>query len=189
MEEAQRKFRFSDLGRLLLNSLKAIFKGEFLLRLRLGDYLLHITWCFFIVALTIWLSLMIDKTMTKVERGKAILTEQKEEIAQREFELERITSRSAVLTKLEEMGSPLREPQQRAYILTSEHRKTATSKKSVNEKEAGSSGKTAGGGKTAASKKTAAIKKSVNEKPKTGNTEHDTKGAAKTRKSTREGGR
>lgn len=159
MEEAQRKFRFSDLGRLLLNSLKAIFKGEFLLRLRLGDYLLHITWCFFIVALTIWLSLMIDKTMTKVERGKAILTEQKEEIAQREFELERITSRSAVLTKLEEMGSPLREPQQRAYILTSEHRKPAASKKSVNEK------------------------------PNTGNAAHNAQGAAKTRKSTREGGR
>lgn len=104
-------------GRLILNSVKAIFKGEFLLRLRIGDYFLHIAWCFCIVALTIWMSLLIDNTLTEVEKGKAIISRQEREIAEREFTLASMMNRRQIKISLEEMGSRLEEPKQRAVLL------------------------------------------------------------------------
>lgn len=104
-------------GRLILNSVKAIFKGEFLLRLRIGDYFLHIAWCFCIVALTIWMSLLIDNTLTEVEKGKAIISRQEREIAEREFTLASMMNRRQIRISLEEMGSRLEEPKQRAVVL------------------------------------------------------------------------
>lgn len=105
------------LGKLLLNSIKAIFKGEFLLRLRIGDYFLHIAWCFCIVALTIWMSLLIDNTLTRVEKGKAVISRLESEIAEREFTLASIMNRRQIKISLEEMGSQLEEPRQRAITL------------------------------------------------------------------------
>lgn len=104
-------------GRLVLNSIKAIFKGEFLLRLRIGDYFLHIAWCFCIVALTIWMSLLIDNTLTKVEKGKAVISRLNNEIAEREFTLASMMNRRQIRISLEEAGSKLEEPKQRAVAL------------------------------------------------------------------------
>lgn len=104
-------------GRLILNSVKAIFKGEFLLRLRIGDYFLHIAWCFCVAALTIWMSLLIDNTLTKVEKGKAIISKQENEIAEREFTLASMMNRRQIKISLEEMGSRLEDPKQRAIAL------------------------------------------------------------------------
>lgn len=104
-------------GKLILNSVKAIFKGEFLLRLRIGDYFLHIAWCFCIVALTIWMSLLIDNTLTKVEKGKAVISRLDNEIAEREFTLASMINRRQIKISLEEMGSQIKEPRQRAVEL------------------------------------------------------------------------
>lgn len=104
-------------GKLILNSIKAIFKGEFLLRLRIGDYFLHIAWCFCIVALTIWMSLLIDNTLTKVEKGKAVISRLDNEIAEREFTLASMMNRRQIRISLEEAGSKLEEPKQRAVAL------------------------------------------------------------------------
>lgn len=104
-------------GKLILNSIKAIFKGEFLLRLRIGDYFLHIAWCFCIAALTIWMSLLIDNTLTRVEKGKAVISRQENEIAEREFTLASMMNRRQIKASLEEMGSRLEEPKHRAIVL------------------------------------------------------------------------
>lgn len=104
-------------GKLILNSIKAIFKGEFLLRLRIGDYFPHIAWCFCIVALTIWMSLLIDNTLTKVEKGKAVISRLDNEIAEREFTLASMINRRQIKISLEEMGANLENPKQRAFVL------------------------------------------------------------------------
>ena len=68
--EEKKKFRFKDLWSLLKNSVQAILKGEFLLRLNIGRYFIHIASCCTVVALTIWISLLIDSTLTKVQRNR-----------------------------------------------------------------------------------------------------------------------
>lgn len=104
-------------GKLILNSVKAIFKGEFLLRLRIGDYFLHIAWCFCIAALTIWMSLLIDNTLTKVEKGKAVISRLENDIAEREFTLASMMNRRQIRISLEEAGSRMEEPRHRAVEL------------------------------------------------------------------------
>ena len=108
--EAERRFRASDIGQLLKNSVKAIFEGEFLLRLRIGRWFVHIVFVFIVIAVTIWISLLIDNTLTKVERGKTVIAEQESVIAMRTYELSSLTRRSAAEKHLKEMGSGLAEP-------------------------------------------------------------------------------
>lgn len=115
--EAERRFRFSDIGKLLKNSVKAIFEGEFLLRLRIGRWFMHIVFVFAVIALTIWISMLIDNTLTKVERGKTVIAEQESVIAMRTYELSSLTRRSAAEKNLKEMGSNLAEPTHPAIVL------------------------------------------------------------------------
>jgi len=115
--EQERKFRFSDIGKLLKNSVKAIFEGEFLLRLKIGHYFIHIAFCFLLITATIWISLLIDNTLTKVERNKNVIAEQESIIAMRTYEMSSLTRRSGAEKHLEEMGSKLREPEKPAIEL------------------------------------------------------------------------
>lgn len=117
MEEAKRRFGFKDFGRLLKNSLQAIFKGEFLLRLKIGRYYIHIAWCVMVMALTIYVSLLIDNTLTKVVANNRIIEAQKTEIATLTYKTSTSTRRSEVAKRLESMGSPLKEPDKPAKKL------------------------------------------------------------------------
>ena len=108
--DGKRKFRFRDLWVLVRNSFKAILKGEFILRLNLGRYFIHIASCILLVAMTIWISLMIDSTMTRVQKNRRTLEQQQNEIAALTYKMAKATRRTEVEKKLEEMGSKLREP-------------------------------------------------------------------------------
>lgn len=63
-------WKFSDLARLLKNSLVAVLKGEFLLRLNVGRYFVHVMYTFLLFGLIIWLSLMTESTMARSSRPK-----------------------------------------------------------------------------------------------------------------------
>ena len=108
--DGKRKFRFRDLWVLVRNSFKAILKGEFILRLNLGRYFIHIASCILLVAMTIWISLMIVSTMTRVQKNRRTLEQQQNEIAALTYKMAKATRRTEVEKKLEEMGSKLREP-------------------------------------------------------------------------------
>lgn len=107
--EEKKKFRFKDLWTLLKNSFQAILKGEFLLRLNIGRYFIHIASCCAVAALTIWISLLIDSTLTKVQRNRKTIEEQQTEIAVLTYDLSKATRRTEVEKRLENLGSDLRD--------------------------------------------------------------------------------
>ena len=110
-------WKIQDLGRGLRNSLKAMLRGEFLLRLNIGRYFVHIVYAFFLFAMVIWISLAIEGTMTKVERSKAELNEREIVHTQKVFDMVSLTKRSSVRQLLEEKGSKVTEPTQPATVL------------------------------------------------------------------------
>lgn len=110
-------WKIQDVGTWLRNSFRAILKGEFLLRLDVGRYFVHIVYTFFLFAMIIWISLMIEGTMNKVERNKAILRELEIVHTQKTFEVVSISKRSSVNGLLQQMGSKVTEPQAPATIL------------------------------------------------------------------------
>ena len=110
-------WKIQDLGKGLKNSLHAMLKGEFLLRLNIGRYFIHIVYTFFLIAMVIWISLMIEGTMTKVERGKAELRELEIIHTQKTFDMVKLTRRSSINEMLQQMGSKVTEPQEPATRL------------------------------------------------------------------------
>ena len=110
-------WKIQDIGTWLKNSFRAILKGEFLLRLDVGRYFIHIVYTFFLFAMIIWISLMIESTMNKVERNKAVLRELEIVHTQKTFEVVSLSRRASVNTMLQQMGSKVTEPQQPATVL------------------------------------------------------------------------
>ena len=55
--EENRKWRWSDIGVWMKNSVQAIIKGQFLMRLGFNKYFIHIIYTFFLFWVSIWLSL------------------------------------------------------------------------------------------------------------------------------------
>ena len=113
----EKTWKIQDIGTWLKNSFRAILKGEFLLRLDVGRYFIHIVYTFFLFAMIIWISLMIESTMNKVERNKAILHELEIVHTQKTFEVVSISRRASVSAMLEQMGSKVTEPQAPATLL------------------------------------------------------------------------
>ena len=110
-------WKLADIGVFFKNSFVAILKGEFLLRLDVGRYFIHIVYTFFLFAMIIWISLMIEGTMNKVERNKAVLRELEIVHTQKTFEVVSLSKRSSVNELLQKMGSKVTEPQNPATIL------------------------------------------------------------------------
>ena len=110
-------WKIQDIGTWLKNSFGAILRGEFLLRLDVGRYFIHIVYTFFLFAMIILISLMIEGTMNKVERNKAVLRELEIVHTQKTFELVSLTKRSSVSDMLQKMGSKVDEPQNPATLL------------------------------------------------------------------------
>lgn len=116
-KERIRKWKLSNIGEFLRNSLMAILKGEFLLRLNVGRYLIHIIYTFVLFTLVIWVSFMIDNTMVKVENNKKTLEDLKAANLQKTYEYVSLTRRSTVGRTLEMMGSEVKEATRPAKVL------------------------------------------------------------------------
>ena len=110
-------WKLSDIGLFFKNSFLAVLKGEFLLRLNIGRYFIHIVYTFLLFGLIIWFSLMIETTMSKVEKNKAVLKELEIVNAQKVFDVVNISRRSSVEETLAGMGSNVKEAEQPAIIV------------------------------------------------------------------------
>ena len=60
-------------GRTIVNILKATMRGELLLSLKIDKIFMHIIYLFVVVWFTIYISLKIEQTLTRVERNSAVL--------------------------------------------------------------------------------------------------------------------
>ena len=102
-------WRLSDINSLLKNVFHAVMKGEFLLRLNVGKYFIHIIYTFFLFGMVIWTSLAIETTMAKVERNKAVLKELEIATAQKYYDLAKASGRYDMEQRLKSMGSEVGE--------------------------------------------------------------------------------
>lgn len=116
-ENSGRKQALAEAGTILKNSCKAVLKGEFLLRLNVGRYSIHILYTFLLIMLTIWISLMIDNTLTKVEKNKEILREMEIECSEKAFDVATLGKRTTIESMLESMGSNVKEPEKPATVI------------------------------------------------------------------------
>ena len=110
-QEKERKWRISDIGRAIVNSLVAIAKGQFILRLKVDKYFLQVVWTFFLFAM------FMDVTLSKVENNKKRLQELEILHTQKRYELVSLSRRSTVGRLLKENGSRVAEPQKPAATL------------------------------------------------------------------------
>lgn len=101
----------------LKNSLIAILQGKFLLKLNVGKYMVHIIFCFFMFSLAIWISLMIDITLHKVEENYETIDDLQMVNAQYRYELEELYRRGGVEKRLSEMGSSLHDAEEPAITI------------------------------------------------------------------------
>ena len=113
----ERKWKIQDVGRLIKESFKAILHGQFLLRLNIGRYFIHIVYTFFLFGMLIWFSLLVDNTLAKVEKNQATIKELEIEHANLEFELRTLNRRAALMDLLKESGSKVTQPEKPATVL------------------------------------------------------------------------
>lgn len=115
--EGEKRWKLQNIPKVLGRSIVAIFQGRFLLRLDIGRYIIHILYCFFLIALTIYLSLMIDSTNRRVEENKAVIAEQEAVITILNFETEKAGSKAEITKRLEETGSSVARPKKPATAI------------------------------------------------------------------------
>ena len=115
--EENRKLRWSDIGVWMKNSVQAIIKGQFLMRLGFNKYFIHIIYTFFLFWVSIWLSLQIEKTLTKVEENQKRLEDMEIYHAQKVVELVGLNRLTTVRNLLHEKGSQVDIPQQPAVTI------------------------------------------------------------------------
>ena len=110
MMEEGKKWKIADIGMWLKNAFLATVKGEFLMRLHVNRYFIHIVYTFFLFFVSIWLSLKMEKTFTRVEESRKALQNVEITYAQKTIELAGMGRMSKVLDMLEEKGSDLAVP-------------------------------------------------------------------------------
>ena len=113
-EKKQRKWKLADIGLWLKNAFLATIKGEFLLRLHVNKYFIHIIYTFFLFWVSIWLSLKIEKTLTRVEENRKALQDIEIYHAQKTVELAGMGRMSKIEDMLRDKGSELSIPNKTA---------------------------------------------------------------------------
>ena len=113
-EKKQRKWKLADIGLWLKNAFLATIKGEFLLRLHVNKYFIHIIYTFFLFWVSIWLSLKIEKTLTRVEENRKALQDIEIYHAQKTVELAGMGRMSKIEDMLREKGSARTVPEKPA---------------------------------------------------------------------------
>ena len=108
---------FKEVGAAIGNTLRALRKGEFLLRVRADKYYMHIMYLFLLMWLTIMLSLQVDKTLTVAGSNKAALEELRTHHAEKEAALVKLRSASATQERLQKMGSQAALPKEPATLI------------------------------------------------------------------------
>lgn len=110
-------WKIADIRGFLKNSLVAVLKGEFLLRLNVGRYFIHVLYTFLLLVAAIWISLKTEATMARVEENRNTISELEIEQAQMIYDLSRARRRTTVDSRLEVLGSKVGEAGKPAYEL------------------------------------------------------------------------
>ena len=103
----------------LRNVIRAIISGEFLLRIRVDKYYMHIMYLFLLMWATILLSLQVDKTLARVGDNKVALERLRIHHAEKEAALVNLHSASAAEIRLKQLGSEATLPSEPATIVKS----------------------------------------------------------------------
>jgi hypothetical protein len=111
------KWTWSDLGKILKNSLLAIFKGEFLMSLRFNKYFIHILFTFVLFFVSIWLGMNVEKTLIKVESNKKILNDLEIYHAQKTVEIVSLNRLTTIQKLLQQDSSKVTIPEKQATII------------------------------------------------------------------------
>jgi len=106
-EKENRKWRLADVGQWLKSAVSAMIQGKLLLKLHVDKYFIHIIYTFFLFWVTIWLSLQMEKTFTKLEDNRKALENVEIYHAQKTIELASLGRMSKVQEMLQEKGSTL----------------------------------------------------------------------------------
>lgn len=109
--------KIAKAGQFLKNSFLAILKGEFILRLKAEKYILQILYTFVLIAGVIWISILIDNTLLKVEKNSKTINELEIAYSERCYEKAASERRSNVAARLSRMGSKVGEPEKSAIIV------------------------------------------------------------------------
>ena len=104
-ELGQRKWRLSDIGVWLREAGKALIEGKLLQRLRIDKYFIHIVFTFFLLWLSIWISIQTEKSLVKVEDNRKRIENLEIARAQKTIELVSLGSMGKVEKALKEKGS------------------------------------------------------------------------------------
>lgn len=110
--------KLSGILKFLKNSFLAIIKGEFLLRLGAGRFLIHIFYTFVVMGAIIWVSLLIDTSMNKVEKNYGTIQELRTQNSILRYRMAETCGRNAVAERLKKMNSKLGEPECNAITIT-----------------------------------------------------------------------
>ncbi|MCR5518957.1 MAG: hypothetical protein K6F21_01375 [Bacteroidales bacterium] len=115
--EEKRKWKVSDIWKLLRNGISAIITGNLLLRLNAGKYFVHIAYTFLLFWILIFESLVAENALSKVEKNNAKIREMEIIYADKTFEVASMSRRSEVQKRLEAMGSAVQEPDRQAISI------------------------------------------------------------------------
>jgi len=108
---------WSKIGAAIKESAKAIWKGELVLRLRADKLYIHILYFFLLAGLSIYVSLMVDKTLAKVESNKEVIKNLEITHAQKTGQLVKLLSISTTLEGLEKLNSEVGMPEKPASTI------------------------------------------------------------------------
>ena len=98
------------LGTTLRNAFRELLRGQLLLHLKWDRYFVHVIYTFALLAMIIWISLIFDNSMAKVESNKKTLEELSIIHSQKTYEVVTLSRRSTVDAMLKGMGSSVTEP-------------------------------------------------------------------------------
>ena len=112
-----RKWRISDIWNILGNILKAILHGKLLMRMKVDKYFPQVLYTALMLFVIIFVNLVVDNTLAKMEDNKQILKEKEILHTQKNYELIMLNRRSNVSALLQEKGSSVGEPQKPATII------------------------------------------------------------------------
>lgn len=104
------KFRLKDIGSFAKELGLSILKGDFMRRIKVSNYFIHILYTFILFFFSIWLSLMMEKTFAKVERNREILKDMEIYHAQKTVEVASLNRMTKIQDLLREKGSQVTMP-------------------------------------------------------------------------------
>ena len=112
-----KKIDWKQVGKTGFEIIKSLGRGDFLLKLKIHDYLPHILWLVALGIISILLSYGAEKTMHKVEVNKDIIESLKFDNANKNCEIIGLSRISTVEKMLEDAGSDVGIPETPAYTI------------------------------------------------------------------------